>query len=391
LIFGTANTCKLLSTNFHSTRTTTPFTIHTSHSSVSCCSYAPVTGSKPPSPSLQVEKFLSCACSRSSSPLLSQQPSGLPSKSRTTRFQTLFSSFWSCSLWQKALWVSCPCRQALEHVLTITVYATWRIQINKPKDSESQHSPRPFMSAPQSLLTISPISHDLRNFSLPRERCLDASPNITARPLPIPPPYLAIGITSVVRPLPAIPNQTNDDQSSLSEGQMVDEFVIQPLRIRKTSSSNINLASKPLPGVSQAEQFTVPSTIDAMSSVRSFSCLRDNQSWPITTGCLTHDTSQEAVDDTTKSSDKSSTTPDDAALSLPALPDPAKSLNTPIIKIQQPTPTPSPAPESPTPSIKDNSRHSTIRVVSSHLQVPAKVHHSSLRRKWAGQHGFISL
>jgi hypothetical protein len=233
----------------------------------------------------------------------------------------------------------------------------------------------------------------LRNFSLPRERCLDIMPAAIVGPLPIPPPYVAKGIISSGRPLPAIPNKANSVLSSLSQGQIVGEFIIQPLKIRKISRNNI----KPLLEVSDTEELSVCHTTDVMSSVESFtsgeslSTMESCECWPITTNCSTPEASQEDVTKTTEPSDKSSTTPDDAALPLPALPDPAKSLITPTIKIQQPTPSPSPAPESPKTSTKNNSRPSTIRIVSSHLEVPGKVHHSSLRRKWAGQHGFISL
>jgi hypothetical protein len=234
---------------------------------------------------------------------------------------------------------------------------------------------------------MNPNTSALRNFSLPRERCLDTMPAAPARPLPIPPPYVAKGIISSGRPLPAIPNKANNEQSSLSQDKMIGEFIIQPLKIRKTSQSN----TKPLLEVSHAEELTVYPTTDATSSLGPFSNLKDSESWPIATNCSSHEDSQEEEPETAESSDELKPMPVDAKPTLPAIPHPMESLTTPTIKIQQPTPTPSPAPESPKASITASSHSTTIRIVSSHLEVPKRIHHSSLRRKWAGQHGFISL
>jgi hypothetical protein len=238
------------------------------------------------------------------------------------------------------------------------------------------------MRSPVSCLAISANTSALRNFSLPRERCLDTSPVIIARPLPIPPPCLAIGITSPVRPLPAISHKAKDDQSSLLGGKMVGEFVIQPLRIRKISSCSIKLGQQPLLDVSSPEQFSVHSTADAMSSVGPSSILRVRDSWPMTTNCSTPGASQEDVTKATGTSGKLTSMPVlDEAPARPTMAYHMESLITPSINIQQPTPTPSIAPDSPKALIIATSRTSTLRVVSCHLEVPEKIHHGSLRRK----------
>jgi hypothetical protein len=239
-------------------------------------------------------------------------------------------------------------------MLTEAVCAIWRILTKKHEDYEQQHSPLPSMRSPVPCLTISPNSSALRNFSLPRERCLDTSPVITARPLPVPPPYLAIGIASVVRPLPAIPNKAIDDQSSLASDQMDREFIIQPLRICKTNSCSIKLGQEPLLVVSNAERLSIHPTPDAMSSVESFSSVESlstmegNECWPIANNCSTHEASQDDGPKTSGSNDEFTATtiieeaPDYLPMACLAV-----HLITPTIEIQKPTPTPSPAPESP--------------------------------------------
>jgi hypothetical protein len=252
------------------------------------------------------------------------------------------------------------------------------------------------MRSPVPCLAISPTTHDLRNFSLPRERCLDIMPAGIGRPLPIPPPYVAKGILSsvpgAVRPLPALPEEYNLELPSPTQDKMVGEFIIQPLKIRKTSSCDIKLAKKPVPTVSQTEQFAVPSTTDATSSVGPSPILRGRDSWLMTTNCSRSEASQEDGLETAGSNDESTTTPivEEAPAYLPVS-RPLEHLIVPSIQVQRPTPTPSVAPDSPKGSFTTNSRSSTIRVVSCHLEVPEKIHHGSLRRKWAGQHGFISL
>jgi hypothetical protein len=138
-------------------------------------------------------------------------------------------------------------------VLTKLAYALYGNTIKKPKDLERQDLPGPSARSISSVLAANASSQALRNFSLPRERCLDASPMVSARPLPVPPPYVATGLSCTAqnkpRPLPALPSKVPNTQTALSDPQIIDEVVIQPLKIRKISSmrSSLTLEKPPQP------------------------------------------------------------------------------------------------------------------------------------------------
>jgi hypothetical protein len=186
--------------------------------------------------------------------------------------------------------------------------------------------------------------------------------------------------------------QSRNHQSSLASDQMDREFIIQPLRICKTNGCSIKLGQEPLLDVSSAQRLSIHPTPDAMSSVGPTSILGARVSWPITTNCASHEASQEDELESAGSNDEfTATIIIEGAPDYPPVSRPLEHLIVPSIHVQRPTPTPSVAPDSPKGSSTANSRSSTIRVVSCHLEVPEKIHHGSLRRKWAGQHGFISL
>jgi hypothetical protein len=105
-------------------------------------------------------------------------------------------------------------------VLTKLAYALYGNTIKKPKDLERQDLPGPSARSISSVLAANASSQALRNFSLPRERCLDASPMVSA-----------------------------NTQTALSDPQIIDEVVIQPLKIRKISSmrSSLTLEKPPQP------------------------------------------------------------------------------------------------------------------------------------------------
>ncbi|KAK5999421.1 hypothetical protein QM012_005546 [Aureobasidium pullulans] len=83
-----------------------------------------------------------------------------------------------------------------------------------------------------------------RNFSLPRERCLDIVTPANAPTIPIPGAYVATGIVSRImstcRPLPQFPVDSEDIPARPTQLAGINDVTILPLRIQKRDSISIH-------------------------------------------------------------------------------------------------------------------------------------------------------
>lgn len=279
---------------------------------------------------------------------------------------------------------------------------------------ERQDPSMPIRPPTSPVLALDSRTCALRNFSLPRERCLDDSPTIISRPLPIPPPYIATGICSNTcekpRPLPALPNKVYDPRRHLSCPEIINDVIIQPLRIQKNNSIRQSL---PLENTAQAEtpadsvtgvagsktkllsnasnfEFDVPDASSSQDTIIYFPSLTTDETEPTVSASST--TCPFIQDVQTEITDHIDELLVEQSVIQPTAPITPQHLAAPAIHIQAPTPTTTNAPV--TPDAYQYGKHvstPTIRLVNSFLEVPEKRSFSSLDRKWKGQPGFLGL
>ncbi|KAG9606357.1 hypothetical protein KCU97_g66, partial [Aureobasidium melanogenum] len=134
---------------------------------------------------------------------------------------------------------------------------------NKPLDCESHDPPLHLgctapsdPAGPLDQALIHPAFRDYsegslnstRNFSLPRERCLDVMPACNAPASPIPRPYLATDTISRImnthRPLPPLPFEPNNAPTPPPHLEVVSDVTIFPLCIQKRDSATSETAVK---------------------------------------------------------------------------------------------------------------------------------------------------
>jgi hypothetical protein len=304
-------------------------------------------------------------------------------------------------------------QQVVERVLTELAYALYSNTIKKPMDLERQDPLMPVTPPTSPVVAPNPRTGALRNFSLPRERCLDASPIVSARPLPIPPPYVATGINCTPqdkpRPLPVLPAKAHDPQRSLSDPQIIHEFVVKPLNIRKVSSvrSSLTLENAPKPEPSNTKsieearwgvkplfdplsfEFEFPDAADSQSTIIILPDVGSDDAQPFDAGSIIHLAS--GMMGTETPAETTNMIVEESYLETAGLKTP-QHLIAPTIHIQAPTPT------TPASSIAPGTNYDgknittpTVRLVGPYLEVPQKRSFSSLGRKWSGQPGFLSL
>jgi hypothetical protein len=248
-------------------------------------------------------------------------------------------------------------------------------ELSEPPDLERQGLTKP------SELYISPnvpvitTTRPLRNFTLPRERCLNPLPVNSTRSLPIPPPYVATGMISgkldKSRPLPALPNEVHDPHSLVTHTQLDNRFVIRPLRIKKV---NLLRNSLPLENEPQSETSAINLAQLNIPSVTSFLSLEADEAEHAMNNRLSvrqHDQSPAAE----LQQELAELFNEESTMITPKAP--ASTPSVPSLASTPPTST-SPAP-------------SNTQVVISIPDVSRTDRHRFLASEWRGQPGFLSL
>lgn len=216
--------------------------------------------------------------------------------------------------------------------------------------------------------------------------------------------------TTVSSPLPALPNKVYDPRRHLSCPDIINDVIIQPLRIQKNNSIRQSL---PLENTAQAEppadnvtgvagsktkllfnasnfEFDFPDASSSQDTIIFFPSLTTGETEPTVSANSINtrpgpDVGLECNDDIAELLVELSVI-QPAALVTP------QHLVAPAIHIQAPTPT---TPNTPIAlDAHQFGKHistPTIRLVGPYLEVPQKRSFSSLGRKWRGQPGFINL
>ncbi|KAH0365918.1 hypothetical protein KCU65_g5714, partial [Aureobasidium melanogenum] len=218
-------------------------------------------------------------------------------------------------------------------------------------------------------------ANSTRNFSLPRERCLDVVPPTNGPVIPIPGPYVATGIvsrvTSTCRPLPPLPLKDDNAPVPPPHLEKVTDMTILPLRIHKRESASADTAVKrvcddvdvePTGGLSPQPGYfdKTPGYPHSMSEAEK-----------VITGVAAE---QNVEEDDREIKDK----PIEDPATEPQLPQTPTHLLAPIIVVQQATPTTSSFSDYPTAPLAGTS---TIRLVSQYLELPTKTGHGGRRKK----------
>lgn len=196
------------------------------------------------------------------------------------------------------------------------------------------------------------------------------------RPLPIPPPYLATGISSkvAIRPLPTLAAKDDDSQMPLPRSPMINEFIVQPLDIHLIQKRKSQLPLKPcmeeqqlVAGNSTTVESGANISTHGTSSITFFPVLDDD--------IFQHGSKTSSIVDQfemeSESVEECSAAHMHQAVNDADMPHTPERLTVPAIQVEGPTPTTPPTLYSPSPS---PTKVSTIRLVDSFLEVPQKVY-----------------
>ena len=307
-------------------------------------------------------------------------------------------------------------------------------------DGDSNSSRRSNTPAPPDG-TRSAQTGSLRNFSLPRERCLDVAPPVSTRALPTAPQYIATGIVSsaqhVIRSLPTPPFCGTDDEVPAPTDQQVEDLVVQPLDICKIQKRKSQMLVKAATKERLSQSLAMHLTVEAGSNICFFPSpntdedklsstktpLSSNAGLGTGTGPADLETPASSFEVNHVNNSVSPMTcfpPLEAGqyeFSIATVATRPHSQDTAIGPTEDVSIPPmvfnnseaSQAPEHPatsaiqleestpvTPPVVDTSSLSptklaTIRLVKSFLEMPQEVDHASLVRKWKGQQSFISF
>lgn len=292
-------------------------------------------------------------------------------------------------------------------------------------------------------ITTSAQTGSLRNFSLPRERCLDVVPPVSTRATPVPPQYIATGIISSAQhdtpPLPTPPLCSTDDEVPSPTDQQIEDFVVQPLDIRKIQKRKSQTLYKLAVNQERlSEPLAMDLTVEAGSNISFFPDISTNENKTFTpdnslfsnvgpgigTGAADLETSASPFDVNYANNTESAITcfspsavdeykssiATGAAVptSQDAVFGPTESKVLPLYKTVSPSEVPQAPRHSATSAIPieestpvippvvgtsslSPTKLATIRLVDSYLEMPQEVDHASLVRKWKGQRSFISF
>jgi hypothetical protein len=156
--------------------------------------------------------------------------------------------------------------------------------------------------------------------------------------------------------------------------QVFDGIVIPPLKIRKTSRSSIQLAELPPTYVLNTVTRGSISCAEKQSGLMSECSLIDDETKLPVNSTVTPDGDNDKPE---HQEEKVTLLPYDYALADLTRYHSPQHLLAPIIQVQPATPTTPLTPLTTTPLSTP-----TIRIVNPFLQVPDRIHHGSLRRKW---------
>lgn len=211
-----------------------------------------------------------------------------------------------------------------------------------------------------------------RNFSIPRERCLDISPPADALSIPVPAPYVATGMdlrnTSICRPLPPLPVETNNVPAPPPHLEGVNDMTVFSLRIQKRESAVVDTAIKPGDDAIDVESIEKAELKSGAFDKTPAQLTHMSMAEQIITGVAAAHNYKEENDFLTDEVKNNSGESHENELQAPRTP---ARLIAPAIVIQQPTPT--------TPKSFDcpsaTSTKTTIRLVSPFLEIPAMTGH----------------
>lgn len=213
-----------------------------------------------------------------------------------------------------------------------------------------------------------------RNFSLPRERCLDVVPSCDAPAIPVPRPYVATGMLAPTscthRPLPPLPANYDDLEAPLPHDEEIDDVTILPLCIErresavKQSTKDVDVESGKNSGPKPGAFNNTPVQPTYMSKAEQ-----------VITGIEAEQHVQEVTQEAAPSMENSCPESPNTELQTPQTP---THLIAPAIVVQEPTPTTPKSIQYPAPTLAGIS---TIRLVSPHLELPAMTGHCPRRQK----------
>ncbi|KAH0346160.1 hypothetical protein KCU83_g7517, partial [Aureobasidium melanogenum] len=264
---------------------------------------------------------------------------------------------------------------------------------NKPLDCESHDPPLHLgctapsdPAGPLDQALIHPAFRDYsegslnstRNFSLPRERCLDVMPACNAPVIPVPRPFRATGTISRTmsthRPLPPLPVEPDSPPTPPPHLEEVNDVTILPLRVQKRDSASGETAVKRPEDVevkSCEKLRPKPAQFDLTPCYPSFM----SEAEKIITGLASEQDSEEVDQDIT---DEAKSKPlESPSTELQTLQTPLH-LVTPAIVVQQLTHTTPKSIQCPAATL---ARTPTIRLVNPYLEIPAMTGYGSRRKK----------
>lgn len=237
----------------------------------------------------------------------------------------------------------------------------------------------------------------MRNFSLPRERCLDTLPASNERELHIPRIHVATGLASSdqvqLRRLPSPPTSDEDTSIDSAHGQIIQEFVVQPLDLRKIHRRKSQLLLEPTVKECRFNTRPMKLAVEIVSGITFFPALASEvEHDPVTS--INSPSMRPGHDIKTDDAGELAELLIEESLVHHGAPQPSEPLTSHAVEIQQPAPTiPAAAECSKALEVPDTTspEPSTIRLVDSVEKLPHKPDHGSLGRKWAGQPAFLSV
>lgn len=278
--------------------------------------------------------------------------------------------------------------------LPLPVLATLQSVNKKPMDYESQDQPTHVNGAapsdragPLNQALVHPAYRDYnmssldstRNFSLPRERCLDPATPANTPAIPIPHAYVATGIISsdmsTRRPLPPLPVEPNDIPVPPSRLEEVNDMTVLPLRVQKRECAVIDTAVTPPVHGCDVKSEEKPKSMPGDHDKIPVQFTHISMAEQIITGVAADQYPKDIDHETAKSIEKS--LPEGPEVELQAPQTPAR-LVAPAIFVQQPTPTTPKVIDYPSATLAETS---TIRLVSPFLEIPAMTGRCPRRKK----------